>query len=229
MLIAACNRRHETKPPLAIYSAYGLEQASPEVERLKTALEGLPMYSKFKDKLDFSSTELYTSKENILIYMIKFLGNPNKMYSVRGIIAKTLVINDELLYSGKMNDARNGTIGILKNGEALAIDFKNGQRIIRSISENEFRVEFSNNLSLGGFCQRKKGQSFGECYKNEADEFCDSFISCLAINTQPQVHIVIALACSCDAIIEKGHDIPLWKDSIRLEVPDTSVLHIDSL
>ncbi len=43
------------------------------------------------------------------------------------------------------------------------------------------------------------GESFGTCYRAESDEFCDSFVSCVALATQPSVAILIAIACSCNA------------------------------
>ena len=203
ILFVACNRTHEAKvmQSLNIYSVYGLEKEMPDIERLKIALKGLPMYSTLKDKLDFYSTELLTSKaENILIYIIQFAGDPNKVYAVKGMIAKTLVISDEVLYSRKIKDKQNGSIGILKNNEALSVEYKDGKPLIRSLSENEYKAEFTKNDEAQsiGFCQRRIGQTFGDCYKFESEEFCDSFFSCLAINTQPQVHILIAIACSCD-------------------------------
>src|SRR5688572_28349097 len=100
ILFTACDRTYDTKVarPMTINSAYGPERGTPDVNRLKIALEGLPMYSRIKDKVDFSSAELLTSKEeNILIYIIRFIGNTDKVYAVKGMIAKTLVIHDEVL------------------------------------------------------------------------------------------------------------------------------------
>ena len=50
-----------------------------------------------------------------------------------------------------------------------------------------------------GFCQRQPGERFSSCYKAEKDEFCDSFVSCLAVDLLPPVMLLIAAACSCNA------------------------------
>jgi hypothetical protein len=143
--------------------------------------------------LDLSQIKTVTGSGNVLIYMARFKDNPNKIYALN-------TLGSELLYSNMMKDDKNGTIGIIKNGEAIAIEFTDGARVIRDIKMEEFENKYARNYRGGsGFCQRERGESYGACYRAESDEFCDSFISCVALATQPSVAIVIGLACSCNA------------------------------
>jgi hypothetical protein len=143
--------------------------------------------------LDLSKITTVKGVQDVLIYMVKFKDDPNKVYAIN-------TLGSELLYSNMMKDDRNGTIGIMKNGEAIAIEFKDGVKNIRDLGANEFENRFAKEYHGGsGFCQREKGESYGACYRAESDEFCDSFISCVALATQPSVAIIIGLACSCNA------------------------------
>ncbi len=182
----------------AFYATYGLEPALPDVTALKNALSG-NIYAQIKEDLDFEQVQLLSSSQtNELIYIVA-LKQKGQFYAVRARKAETLIVQDELLYSGKMKNDKNGTIGILKNGQPITIEFKNGQKIIKAMSERAFKATFAQIDSAPGFCQRQPGQSYGDCFRQESEEFCDSFVSCLALATQPQVSIVIAIACSCNA------------------------------
>jgi hypothetical protein len=151
------------------------------------------LFSQLSRDLDLSKIEQVAGRENVLIYMARFKDNPNKIYAVN-------TLGTEVLYSATMKDAKNGTIGILKKGEAITIEFKDGVKVIKDISNQQFESQFATEFHGGdGFCQREKGESFGTCYRAESDEFCDSFVSCVALATQPIVGIMIALACSCNA------------------------------
>lgn len=97
-----------------------------------------------------------------------------------------------------MEDDNNGTIGILKDGEALAIEFKNGVKIIKSMTLREYTAHFTQS-GKDGFCQGEPNVPFEVCYNREIDEFCDSFVSCIALATNPSISIFIALACSCNS------------------------------
>lgn len=66
--------------------------------------------------------------------------------------------------------------------------------------------EFSNNIDKFSLLKRpcdehpegsgENGEeTFKECYEREKDEFCDGFWSCLALDTNPAVVILIALHC----------------------------------
>ncbi|MEJ7737017.1 MAG: hypothetical protein WKF97_06285 [Chitinophagaceae bacterium] len=201
VLLMGCNRPATEKiipqnsTLTAVYAAYNLKEDTPDtpdIIALRNALSG-KIYSQIKDGLDFEKVQLLSSdQDDFLIYIVAFK-QENKFYAVKAINRKTLTLLDEVLYSGRMQDDRNGTIGILKNDEALQINFINGKRTIKSLTENEYKVHFA------GFCQREAGQSFGDCFRHESDEFCDSFVSCVALATQPQVSILIGIACSCNA------------------------------
>lgn len=155
--------------------------------------KGKPMFLQLNQYLDVTRIEQVTGAENVIIYMAKFKDDPNKIYAVN-------TIGSELLYAGKMQDEKNGTIGVAKNGEAIAIEIKNGVQSIKDINSNEFTSRFAKAYHGGiGFCQREAGETFSECFAAESNEFCDSFVSCVALATQPSVAIIIGLACSCNA------------------------------
>lgn len=151
------------------------------------------MFQKFKDSLDLAHVTMIYGSQNVKIYMARFKSNPNRTYAVSSL-------GDEVLYAGMMQDGRNGRMAVLKEGEAVLITVKDRITEINDLDRKQWNYYFTTKYHGGpGFCQRMKGESFSACYKAEAEEFCDLFISCIAVNTQPIVAIVIALACSCKA------------------------------
>lgn len=141
------------------------------------------MYAAVKDQLDLSSMETITGKEGVIIYMARFRDNPDRYYANSS--------KGDVLFSRKIIDAKNATVEIQKGGEILNIDIKEGEKNIASRMMEAYH-------GGTGFCQRESGETFSKCFKAESDEFCDSFISCIALATQPTVSIVIAIACSCN-------------------------------
>jgi hypothetical protein len=185
--IAACGRVSEKQ------LAPKISEARTDPKTFVAVAKDKPMFSQLSSYIDFADIRTTTAAGNVLIYMARFKDNPKKIYAVN-------TLGSELLYSNMMIDDKNGMIGILKNGEAIAIAFKDGVKTIRDIKGNEFENRFAKEYHGGsGFCQREKDESYGACYRAESDEFCDSFISCVALATQPSVAIVIGLACSCNA------------------------------
>ncbi len=187
VLLVSCNRNYE-------------KQLSPHIVKSQVDAKSFlsiakdkPLFSKLSQDLDLSKIAQVTGAQNVLIFMVRFKDNPNKIYAVN-------TIGNELFYSSSLKDNKNGTIGLMKNGEAITIEFNGGVKTIRDITNEEFVSRYATDYHGGdGFCQREKGESFGACYRAESDEFCDSFISCVALATQPTVAIIIGLACSCNA------------------------------
>ena len=150
------------------------------------------MFLKVKADLDLSAIVKVSCLDNVEIFMAKFKDQPDKIYAINSL-------GNEILYAGKMIDEKNGSFGLLKNEEAIVVEFKDGIKEVRDIPQAEFAERFASKFHGGpGFCQRQPGESFGNCFKAESDEFCDSFISCVALVTQPSVAIIIGLACSCN-------------------------------
>jgi len=181
ILLSACRRQEKNLISLT---------PQPAMKSSLTAFAG-PVYEKLKDSLETEHVVSITAKEEVKIYFARFKSNPNKIYAVssRG---------NEILYAGMMKDQQNGKMVIYKNGEGILIDINNGQATISDLNVkwNNF-FAFLHGGELGEFCQREPGESFRQCYTAEKDEFCDSFISCVAVDTQPFVAIAIASACSC--------------------------------
>lgn len=179
-LALSCKRETIGEPELqTVLSTYNLRKVNIPLPNLSGKI-----YEMVKNDLDFNNVTVYEDEQKNLTFLIGFR-NQNKLYAIKG--------QHEFLYSGHMTDDRNGTIGILKNNGAITISFANGKRTIQEVSTDEFQAQYA------GFCQRGKNQSFKECYNHEVDEFCDSFVSCVVIATQPQVSVLIAIACTCDA------------------------------
>ncbi len=151
------------------------------------------MFTTLNGYLDVTKIDQVIGAENVRIYMARFKDNPNKMYAVSSL-------GNEILYSGNMRDEKNGSIGLMKDGEAIVIEFNDGNKVIKDVTNDQFQIRFATEFHGGtGFCQREAGESFGTCYRAESDEFCDSFISCVALATQASVAILLAIACSCNA------------------------------
>lgn len=150
--------------------------------------KGMPLagelYAIVRDSLDLSHIETTTGKEGVLIYMAKFKANPDRIYATSE--------KGDVLFTRHIVDEKNATVKICKGREAVTVSIKDGQKRISSRTA-------APDHGGSGFCQREPGESFATCFKAETDEFCDSFISCIALATQPTVSIVIAIACSCNA------------------------------
>jgi hypothetical protein len=157
-------------------------------EKKQEPATGMPLagelYANVKDSLDLSHIETTTGKEGVLIYMAKFKGNPNRIYATSE--------KGDVLFTRHITDEKNATVEIQKGNEIAVINIKDGEKRISSRTADLYH-------GGSGFCQRETGESFSTCFKAETDEFCDSFISCIALATQPTVSIVIAIACSCNA------------------------------
>jgi hypothetical protein len=187
LVLAACGRVSEKQ------LIPNLSETNIDAKSFMAIAKDKPMFLQLSSYIDLTKITTTMAADNVIIYMAKFKDNPKKIYAVN-------TLGNEVLYSNKMKDDKNGTIGIIKNGEAIVIEFKDGSKDIRDIKGSEFETKFAKEYHGGpGFCQRQKGESFGACYSAESDEFCDSFISCVALATQPTVAIVIGLACSCNA------------------------------
>ena len=174
VLVSSCRQENDQNP------------VPPQIGVLSA---GQPIFTQVKDQLDYSTLEKATGRENVVVWMVRFKGDANKVYATS--------TKGELLYERQMKDDSNGTIDITKKGETVRITFVNG---IRTIGDNSKNLRTADEYHGGpGFCQRENNEKFSDCYKAECDEFCGSFISCVALATQPAVSILIATACSCNA------------------------------
>ena len=197
LLLIACNR--EGTQPMeepgveALLSKYQLMRSKPEIDK---TLSTMPIFSRLKDELDWSRVEMFVSNTgDKFVYIVGFTGSEEKKYAFTLSRGKNQRVIDEILVSRKMKDRSNGQIGILKNDEAIVINFQDGVRTIRELPHEELQLHFARE----GFCQRQKNQTFKQCYNKEVDEFCDSFVSCVALATNPTVSVLIAVSCTCNA------------------------------
>ena len=121
-------------------------------------------------------------RRGVLIYMAKFKGNPDRIYATSE--------KGDVLFSRSIIDENNAIVEVRKGHEIATVLIQDGEKSITSRTADLYH-------GGTGFCQRETGEAFSTYFKAETDEFCHSFISCVALATQPTVSIVIALACSC--------------------------------
>jgi hypothetical protein len=200
---------------LSLQKAYGLNVFDIEATTEQKSIiigslqDSKYLYGKLKKRIDESSIRLFiNSSENNVISVFRFLNDNNRYYAVKGSFSKNeFYPANEYLYGRTIEDSNNGQIVLINNQEALEINFVNGKHSINNLGKEnaEFKIIQANdcqgNHGGTGFCQREPGESFGSCYNAESDEFCDSFISCIALNTNPTVPILLATACSCTATL----------------------------
>lgn len=187
VLMVSCQRNAEKRPSPDLNVSQGDSQT------FLALADGKAMFKTLSDQLDITKVERVTGVENVVIYMARFKADPNKIYAVSSK-------HDEMLYTSKMRDPANGEIAVLKGNEAILISVVSGKTTITGLGKEQWTSRFAmadHGGGVGDFCQREPGEGFSTCFKAEVDEFCDSFISCVAVNTQPHVVLLIAASCSC--------------------------------
>lgn len=180
------------------------EQQSKLLNSLKTFST---IYDRIDENLDLDKVRLFVNQnENISIAIFRFENDLNKFFAVSGSFSQNrFIINNECFYGREMHTPKNGRIILTNNNEAIEIKFDNGIHTINNLNINTAIANIiqasdcHGNHGGIGFCQREPGESFNTCYSAELNEFCNSFISCIALSTNPQVSILIALACTCSA------------------------------
>jgi hypothetical protein len=139
------------------------------------------LFAGVKESLDLSRIETVTER-GITIHLAKFKRNPDRIYATSEM--------GDVLFTRHIIDEKTATVEVQKGHDIATIHIQDGKKKITSRTADLYH-------GGTGFCQRETGEAFSTCFKAETDEFCTSFISCLALATQPSVSIVIALACSC--------------------------------
>ena len=196
----------------ALTKAYHLssfnQPATAEQKNIITnTLEASDKYKTILSKLDPNSLKIYANKdENIIVAMFNFENTSEKLFSIKGyFLNNKFIVTNDFLYGRKLTDKDNGQIIITNNNDATLINIVNGVQSYAPIESGsvQFKAlqmnDCAGNHGGTGFCQRQAGERFSDCYKSEKDEFCDGFWSCIAVDTQPQVMLLIAAACGCSA------------------------------
>lgn len=191
-------------------NAFNINPTPFQLEVIIKSLErSSSIYKKAAQSININSLRLFENKkERIVIAIFEFNKNPDKYFSIKGYMQNGLfIITNEFLFARKIENSTNGKVIITNNNEATIITFENGLQTYSEIGHTavEFKIlqikDCEGNHGGTGFCQRQSGERFSDCYNAEKDEFCDGFWSCLAVDTQPQVMILIAAACGCSATI----------------------------
>jgi len=80
-------------------------------------------------------------------------------------------------------------------GIVVEIDKLEGISKIITQNVNSSLLGYNNKIQDSPCNKHPEGESFKECFKREQDDFCDGFWSCLAVETQPIISVLIAIHC----------------------------------
>ena len=133
-------------------------------------------YDKYIDR---GSKEIYTIYRNYLNlneYIVKkeINNQTKKLLRINSILDKDL----------------NGSLQIknLLTMTEIEINYLDGRPITDKYS-------MSNRLNI---CQANANETISECVERETDEFCSDLVSTLAYYTNPSIHVLIIILCSCE-------------------------------
>lgn len=195
----------------SVASTYGVTRSDASQHHSRAILDAIrksgSTFKRFEGQIMENSMKIFERKnEGVVVAMMQFDTTPEKIYGVKGTFIQGQFVPDtELLIGRKRVDQNNGQIVIVKGQEALLVEVRNGIETISPLSEQEAKGTFlqvkdcAGNHGGTGFCQREPNESFADCYKAEKDEFCDDLFSCLAVDTQLWIMLLIAAACQCSA------------------------------
>ncbi len=136
-------------------------------------------FIEFDKYIDRGSKEIYTIYRNNLNlneYIVKkeINNQTKKLLRINTILDKDL----------------NGSLQIknLLTMTEIEINYLNGRPITDKYS-------MSNRLNI---CQANANETISECVERETDEFCSDLVSTLAYYTNPSIHVLIIILCSCE-------------------------------
>ena len=136
-------------------------------------------FIEFDKYIDRGSKEIYTIYRNNLNlneYIVKkeINNQTKKLLRINSILDKDL----------------NGSLQIknLLTMTEIEINYLDGRPITDKYS-------MSNRLNI---CQANANETISECVERETDEFCSDLVSTLAYYTNPSIHVLIIILCSCE-------------------------------
>ncbi|GGI22851.1 hypothetical protein [Pedobacter mendelii] len=209
------------------FTTFDIVASSSQKKQIILSAESNSQYfNTISQYLNLNEIRLFTNKnDNTTVAIISYKDNINKSFALKGsFVDDKFSFNNDLFV--EKNIEANGNVVFLvgKDKEVLSLDFSTKEGKINSINLGTTKPKIldlftdlksrqlmglnGNIISLNdqygnhggnGFCQRERNENFSNCYSAEKEEFCDNFFSCLALDTQPQVLLLIAAACSCSA------------------------------
>lgn len=176
--------------------------ATEEEINIITASVKTDLFHSVNGNLNLKDVEIFKNlQQGLVVAIFKINDQPTKYYSVKGFLSgENFTYEKDLLADVNFRDSRNGTLSLAIDQAEIVINVSNGVGVIEGAEPNSVASR-----AAVGFCQREINESFKTCYQAEKDEFCDGFWSCLALDTNPQVSILIALACSCKCNCTDAH------------------------
>ena len=138
-------------------------------------------------ELDFQNvTKTDFTDNQQVVYFIPYLNSPNKYYIISG------GTNTQSIVTINMDNAGNGNI--VFDGSSIVI--------VDGIPQQNLIIPFAAAAPGGGGgggigCQQEGNEGHTGCYLRESDEFCDGFLGCVALATQPAIHLLIYALCGC--------------------------------
>ena len=189
------------------FTTFNITATKEQHDMIHAAIASFEKYNNIYKNLNESSIRLFENKvDGFAVVMFQFEETPEKLFSIKGYFKfNKFIITNDYLFERKIWNKNNGKIIISNKNEEVVINIFNGnQNILSPVTQSSENISIqmidcAGNHGGTGFCQRQIGEKFSDCYKAEKDEFCDGFWSCIAVDTQPQVMLLIAAACSCSA------------------------------
>ncbi|RYJ43278.1 hypothetical protein [Flavobacterium beibuense] len=120
----------------------------------------------------------------------------DELYVLKGIYENNKFTTSKKIF-GRINLDEKGTGTISADNVYAGVSFD--LVLDGGYTQDIIQVGTDDNDDDDGFtlCQREEGEGTIDCYKREADEFCDDWISCAAIATNTTIHLLILAVCSC--------------------------------
>ncbi len=133
-------------------------------------------FEKYRNKYSKEIYTIYRNNSNLNEYIVKkeIHNQTKKLLRINSILDKNL----------------NGSIQIknLLTMTEIEINYLDGYPITDKYStSNRFNI-----------CQANANETISECVERETNEFCSDLVSTLAYYTNPSIHILIIILCSCE-------------------------------
>ncbi len=114
-------------------------------------------------------------------------------FNKRNFINDKFVVDTNIAMQNLIDSEGNGFIHIddQTNNISFSSKFVNGK--VQNYASTNLTLSPSRSL-----CQRKRNETFRDCFNRETEEFCDNFTSTAAYITNPSIALLIAALCSCN-------------------------------
>jgi len=157
-----------------------------------------------ENKLGLSSINHNNNKSDVdsnFIEYDKYIDRGSK--EIYTIYRNNLNLNECIV----KKEINNQTKKLLRINSILDKDLNGSLQIKNLLTMTEIEINYldgrpitdkysmSNRLNI---CQANANETISECVERETDEFCSDLVSTLAYYTNPSIHVLIIILCSCE-------------------------------